>query len=106
MGAAAREGTMSRDEALTAVYNAGRALQQGCPLTGVFEGAPVRPLLVALYAAVEAVDAGTESRERPPGLCADSGCWEYRWMGGRYCFAHRGQEALRRRAVGEEGPDA
>jgi hypothetical protein len=48
---------MSLTEAQTAVCNVARALRDRCPLTLIPEGAPVRPLLAQLYAAVEVVDA-------------------------------------------------
>jgi len=70
---------MSRDEALTAVLNAARALRQ----SGMVD---VR--LDQLYAAVDAVDAVGEPSRVVPGICqGDPECWRYADVGPT-CYHH------------------
>ncbi len=100
---------MSRDEALVAVLNAARSLQQAFPPTGFL---PVpRSALMQLYAAVAAVDQVGDDTVTTTALfwCAEPSCWRQNDTAGMYCYQHSREAALpslRRRAPELEVSDA
>ncbi len=75
---------MSRDEALTAVLNAARALRTSVVYP------PPEAALAQLYAAIDAVDAVGDATVTTTALfwCAEPSCWRQNDTAGMYCHQH------------------
>lgn len=86
----------THDDARAAVLTAAQALKARCPLTGVYETAPVYPFLAQLYGALGAYEAALDEPATPrvvpdrdrAGLCqGDPECWRYADVGPT-CYHH------------------
>ncbi len=86
---------MSRDEALTAVLNAARALRNHSLISQRSHTNVLSSDLSALHAAIDAVDAVGDLPFSPDLFwCAQPECWRQNDTAGMYCYQHSREAAL------------